>query len=279
VFELPPPKDDGLYIPSVKAQSADKHYFLTRYIDAFTTSMKDKWELHYIDLFAGAGIERLEESGQLAWGSPMIAAQAPKPFHRLHLCELDPRKHAALTTRVTAFHPTAQILNGDANVKVPEILLEIPAKDALSLAFLDPYGLHLAFSTLQHLSAKRADLIIFFPDRLDILRNWNAYYYENQDSNLDRFLGPDSNWRSVLDEAPRASRAEVLRDLYISQLRQKLGYSEFDFERISAQGHPLYYLVFCSRHKLAATLWREITRKKPDGQRTFNFDLEDRQHC
>ena len=270
MFELPQPRDDGLYTPSVKPQSADKHYFLTRYIDAFTTSMKGKWKLHYIDLFAGAGIERLENSEELAWGSPMIAAQSPKPFDRLHLCDLDEQKYDALTKRVTSLHPNAQILKGDANDKVSEIVDEIP-RGALSLAVLDPYGLHLDFSTLQCLSARRADLIIFFPDRLDILRNWNTYYRENQDSNLDRFLGPDSNWRVVLDEAPPGNRVEVLRELYISQLKEKLGYTEFDFERILARGHPLYYLIFCSRNTLAAKFWREITRTKRDGQRTFDW--------
>ena len=56
MFELPSPKDDDLYIPTVGEWSRDKHYFLMRYIDAFTTSMKNKkWQgLHYIDLFAGA---------------------------------------------------------------------------------------------------------------------------------------------------------------------------------------------------------------------------------
>ena len=74
-FELPPPEDDGLPTASVKSWSRDKHHFLRRYIDAFTTSMKDKrWGgLHYIDLFAGPGIERLED-GSLEWGSPLIAA-------------------------------------------------------------------------------------------------------------------------------------------------------------------------------------------------------------
>ena len=65
MFDMPTPKDDGLFIPEVGEWSKDKHYFLARYIDAFTTAMKNKkWSgLHYIDLFAGAGVERLKDSG------------------------------------------------------------------------------------------------------------------------------------------------------------------------------------------------------------------------
>src|SRR4030042_4964328 len=102
MFELPPPNDDGLYIPTVGEWSQHKHYFLTRYIDAFTTSMSNKkWQsLHYIDLFAGAGIERLRTSRKLDWGSPLISAKAPRKFDRLHLCEKNKRKYNALRSRI-----------------------------------------------------------------------------------------------------------------------------------------------------------------------------------
>ena len=65
--ELPQPEDDGLITPVVNEWSRDKHHFLLRYVNAFTTAMRQKgWKgLHYIDLFAGAGIERLKKSRQL----------------------------------------------------------------------------------------------------------------------------------------------------------------------------------------------------------------------
>jgi len=271
--DLPPPEDDGLHIPTAGEWSHDKHWFLTRYIDAFTTSMKNKnWQgLHYIDLFAGAGIERLETSQKLDWGSPMIAAKAPHPFDRLHLCEKSKRKYNALKSRIGKIRPDSQLLDGDANKKIREIVREIP-QGTLSLAFLDPYGLHLDYETLKVLSNIRADLIIFFPDHLDALRNWEHNYLDKSDSNLDRCLGPGADWRTLLNEAAAQHRAEALRNLYVDQLREQLGYTEFEFERISFRNHPLYILIFCSRHKLAAKLWRGISGKKPDGQRTFRFD-------
>lgn len=272
MFELLPPKDDGLYAPTVGEQSIDKHYFLLKYIDIFTTAMKGKWaSLHYIDLFAGAGMERLRGSQELRWGSPMIAANAPKQFDRLHLCELDDKKYQALKKRVTNLRPDSQILKGDANEEVHNIAKEIPQR-SLSLAFLDPYSLQIDFKTLEVLAAKRADLIIFFPDRLDVLRNWKHYYYGDPNSKLDRHLGEGSDWRSVLESAPPNGRAEALRKFYVQRLKQYLKYPYVEHERISSQGHPLYYLIFCTRSELGAKFWREITHKKRDGQRTFRFD-------
>jgi three-Cys-motif partner protein len=273
MFELPTPQDDGLHIPVVGEHSKYKHHFIRRYIDVFTTAMKEKkWAgLHYIDLFAGAGIERLRNSRRLDWGSPLIAAQAPYPFTRLHICEQDPEKHSALKIRINTFRPDSQILHGDAKENISQIVADIPQK-TLSLAFLDPYGLHLDFEILKVLASKRTDLIIFFPDRLDALRNWAAYYLENPESKLDRCLGPSVDWRSRLSRVPAHRRAELIRDIYIEQVRDQLGYTEFDYERIkTARGNPIYYLIFCSRHPRATQLWREIAEKKPDGQRTFKF--------
>ncbi|MCE5187234.1 MAG: three-Cys-motif partner protein TcmP [Planctomycetaceae bacterium] len=271
MFNLEPPQDDGLFITEdVGEWSKAKHYYLLRYIDAFTTAMKDKrWgSLHYIDLFAGAGIERIKETGELQWGSPMIAAKAPYPFTSLHLCEKDQRKFEALKARLSAFS-NVQLLKGDANDEVSGIMKNIPDK-SLSLAFLDPYGLHLDFETVKQLASRRVDLILFFPDRLDMIRNWRAYYYENNESNLDKFLGEGVDWRSTLLNAPRDKYADELLRLYERQLCS-LGYMPFDPKRISVKERPLYRLLFCSKNKTGLKLWHNISLKEPSGQRTFDY--------
>ena len=270
---LPPPEDDGLEIPEVGDWSRDKHHFLRRYIDAFTKAMKGKWNsLHYIDLFAGAGIERVKSTGELDWGSPLIAAQAAVPFAQLHLCETDRNKHRALTARIERLQLNAkpQILHGDANSLVSDVIDKIPPR-SLSLAFLDPYGLHLHFATVCELAKRRVDLIIFFPDHLDALRNWEKVYSQQPDSNMDRFMGKGVDWLGAIEQAPKGKWAEVLRTLYCDQLRG-LGYKHFDAERIMSNGRPLYLLIFCARHKLAVDLWRGVGKIKRDGQYTFEFE-------
>lgn len=274
MFELPPPQDDGLNVPQVGVWSRDKYYFLGRYIDAFTTAMhkKNAWSaLHYIDLFAGAGIVRLEGSKQLEWGSPLIAAQSPHRFTGLHFCEQNKNRYDALEQRARKLNggSSLQILHGDANKVVGEIVEAIPS-GALSLAFLDPYGLHLHFATLKRLARKRMDLIIFFPDHLDALRNCEFVYHDDPNSNLDVVLGR-ADWRDELARAPRDKWADVLRRLYCNKIAS-LGYTQFDFERISLpNGRPLYLLIFCSRSQVAAKIWAGVSSKKPDDQRTFDF--------
>jgi len=33
----------------------------------------------------------------------------------------------------------------------------------------------------------------------------------------------------------------------------------------------LYQLIFCSRDKTGAKIWNNVSLKKPDGQRSFDF--------
>ena len=267
-----PPNDDGLITPEVGDWSGDKHHFLWRYLNAFTTAMRGKkWKgLHYIDLFSGAGIERLKTSQRLGWGSPLLAAQAKHPFTRLHLCEKKPGKCNVLAQRLQKFPQPSEplVLCGDANAKVDEIVGPIPPR-ALCLAFLDPYGFHLDFETVRALSLRRMDLIIFFPDHVDALRNWN-FNYAKPGSSLDRFMGSGADWLGALQRSPQTKLAEVLREVYISRLKT-LGYKHFEYERISRPGHPLYLLIFCSNHPAGGKIWRGISSIKPDAQRTFDF--------
>lgn len=237
MHELPFPTDDGLTTSTVGDWSRDKHHFLWRYLNAFTTAMKAKrWRgLHYIDLFAGAGIEKLKRSKELNWGSPLLAAQAKNPFSRLHLCEQNRKKYEALVQRMKQFRQPSepQFVLGNANDKIYDIVKEIPT-GTLSLAFLDPYGLHLDFATVETLSKQRVDLIIFFPDRLDALRNWKVYE-ATPNSNLDRFMGEGADWLGAMQQAPRDRWAEVLLELYVQQMHG-LGYKHFEYEVFMPRG-------------------------------------------
>lgn len=271
MFELEPPEDDGLYIEEVGAWSADKHHFLRRYIDAFTTAMKSKpWHgLHYVDLFAGAGIERLK-GGRLDWGSPLIAAQSPNKFACLHLCERKQRSFDALRVRVGRLEQPEepQLLRGNANDVVHDVVALLPPR-ALTLAFLDPWGLHLHFETLRSLSQRRVDLIIFFPDHMDALRNWKIYRGKT-DSNLDQVVGTAA-WYDAIKSHPRDQWADALTRFYIDQIRT-LGYRYFNHERITRHdGRRLYRLIFCSRHERGGEIWRRVALRKPGGQQTFDF--------
>jgi len=267
----PGPEDDGLPIPEVGQWALKKHHFLRRYIYAFTTSMRGKWSrLHYIDLFASAGIVRIEGHG-LGWGSPLLAATTAHPFSRLHVCERDEALCAALRERLkrAAQPEEPQIICGDANEVVGQIVAAVP-RTSLNLAFVDPHALdELDFETLRTLATRRTDMIIFFPDLLDAIRNIEQYRGK-PDSHLSRFMGTTA-WERALENEPRENWPHVLFRVFRSQLESP-GYSQFEEERVSrGDAKRLYKLVFCSADPTGAKLWRNVSKKHFGGQRKL-FD-------
>lgn len=265
--------DDGHWVRPVGPWSKDKHHFLSRYLDAFTTSMRVQWKgrLHYIDLFSGPGVCKIRETDELIDGSPLLAAKLKYKFAQLHLCDLDPRCTSSLDARLQAIQQPREpdVQTGDANECVHEIVGKIPSRGCLSLAFLDPAGLHLHYSTLQALASRKVDLIIFFPDRIDALRNWERYYKDKPDSNLDAVLGPGVEWRSQLENAN--DRAAKLTEMYESQL-DKLGYHYRTTRRVMYEGKRLYKLIFCSKDPMGLQIWENTGRVHADGQREFGFE-------
>lgn len=269
--------EDGLPVREVGAWSKNKHYFLERYIDAFTTSMKDKprWSgLGYVDLFAGPGMCRIRNSREQIDGSPLIALNAPresKSFNAFFFADKSPDALNAIEKRFTArsAHAKPHVYVGDCNETIDKIVKDMD-RHALYLAFIDPTGLDVHFDTIRKLtSMRRVDLIISIMDRLDLVRNIRAYYYPRKSLNLDTFLGEGVDWRQEFDSLPNQDAKHVtdlFLDLYRRQLRA-IGYEHFGLPKRIAGAVPFYLLFFASRHKLGAELWDNISATEPNGQR------------
>lgn len=149
-------QDDGLPTRDSGNWAADKLFFWNRYIGITTTAMvgHPRWPagLVYVDLFAGPGVCSIRKTKQRVPGSPIIAAHSPKPFHKILLCELDKKNAKACESRLKASpaKDRFQMFVGDCNEQVSSIVKEIP-RGALTLAFLDPTGLHAKIETIKQL--------------------------------------------------------------------------------------------------------------------------------
>jgi three-Cys-motif partner protein len=190
---------DGLPIRCVGAWAKDKYFYLRRYFDIFTSAMKDIWKsgLYYIDLFAGCGKCRIRETGEEIDGSALVSLSVKYPFKKYIMVELGSDALNALKKRVekTPYKDRVKIIPGDCNEKTDKIIAEIPEK-SLNLAVVDPTGLHIKFETLQKLTEHlKIDLIITFPEGMDIKRNLSKYMKQSH-SILDDYIG-DEGWRQL----------------------------------------------------------------------------------
>jgi three-Cys-motif partner protein len=272
-------QDDGLPCRDVGAWTEDKLFYWNRYIEITTTAMvgNPHWRgIVYVDLFGGPGICKIRESGKRIPGSPLLAAWAPKSFDRILVCEKKQTLVDACRQRLAAqdVSDRAKVFAGDCNEVIGEIVAEIPDR-SLTLAFVDPEGLHVYFDTLRQLTEdRRVDLLVLFADRMDILRNVESTYFAQRNSKLDRFLGPDNKWRELWKQLPNhnpQSVCELFADVYKGNLQKQLGYQVFSQSIMKSSRSPLYRLIYACKHSRGAEFWRKITKMDRGGQKKL-FD-------
>lgn len=236
-----------------------------------------KWSggLVYVDLFGGPGVCKVRESDKRIPGSPLLAAWAPKPFRKILICEKEIELAHALNARLASINVAnrADVIVGDCNSVISLLVEKIPDR-ALTLSFVDPEGLHVHFDTLRTLTMNRqVDLAVLFADRMDIVRNVNLYASQ-LDSNLDRFLGPGSNWREQwrnLANQDAEHTCQLFGDIFKGQLKRELGLREFSDQVYKSARSALYRIIYASRHPLGLKFWNEISKIDRGGQRTLGF--------
>jgi three-Cys-motif partner protein len=267
--------DDGLPTRDAGEWTEDKLYFWNRYIDITTRAMVDspKWPggLVYVDLFAGPGVCKINETGRRFPGSVLIAANAPRPFRKILACDTSKKCVQACLARIrrTRAADRTLVFEGDCNTKIDEIVAEIP-EQSLTLAFIDPEGLHVHFDTIRRLSHDRpVDLLVLFADGMDIVRNV-ATYAKQTHSKLDDTLGPDCDWRRHWGNLANQSAqnvCELFTSLYTRQLEKHLEYVAFGHKTMRWQQVRLYRLIYASKHPLGLEFWNKITGKDRRGQK------------
>ena len=271
---------DGYAIRCVGRWAKDKYFYVRRYLDIFSTAMKSKWELYYIDLFAGCGKCRVRDSGEEIDGSALMSFNIRFPFKKYLFVDSNREALDALKERIegSELFDRVSLIHGDCNEKIEEIIREIPQKGCLCLAFVDPTGLQIKFETIKKLTeGRRVDLIITFPEGMAIKRNLEKFL-KQEHSPLDDSMG-DTSWREEyrreLAYLPSIGRKRRFVELYREKLKS-IGYVEIKSAdevliRSSAKKLPLYYLLLASKHPLGHQFWSKIGEIEPSGQQKLKF--------
>lgn len=254
--------EDGLLLRCVGDWSKEKHFYLEKYIDIFTASMRKKWFLVYIDLFCGPGKCMVRESRVEIDGSPLIAVKSKYSFHKYYFVDLNLSAIDSLQKRCKNSLENDKIIfvNNDCNKAIETIARDIKS-NMLSLAFIDPTGLNAKYDLLKELAGKRTDLIINFPLGMAIKRNMKQSF-GIEESAMDEFVG-DKGWKNCSNEN------EFVK-YYENRIRE-LGYTYIEPGRMirNNKNVPMYYLLFATKSKRAAEFWNKIHRIEYGGQRTL----------
>lgn len=274
--------EDGFLLRSSGGSwTYDKLYYLNAYLDRFIVSMRPQnWRsIHYIDLFSGPG-KNLLPDGHVLLGSPLLALSQKRPFDRYFFSDLEQANIDALRQRCTNYpdeYPKISFYTGDANQIVNQVVQIIQRVDkpitdkwsSLNLAFLDPEGLELHWTTVEKLASRRTDMIIYYP-QMGITREAPIEIDQQPPTRIDLFFG-DTGWRQIYQKHQRGEKPFLHRAL-LDYYKQKLMVFGYLYDPLpepafaNSKDALLYRLLFVCKHPLGNKFWADVTRNLPDGQ-------------
>lgn len=274
--KLPPAEPDEFFAPEVGDWAKQKNLKLWNYLGMFTTGMKNTQDARiYLDLFAGAGKNRVRGTGEWLLGSPLLALNVRDPFDRLIFCEKDPTKADALRDRAAKLRPSnVFVLNIDANEDISAVESLIPDGRTLTFCFVDPYDIGFKFSQLARLTRNRGmDVLILLAVQMDARRNLEVYRKEDNQK-ISRLLGRD-DWRDEwgLAEQEGVQFGRWLRNAFTDSMG-RIGYvrpKDSDFQTVTVGDSKvgLYYLAFYSKNELGYKFWREAIKYSTEQRSLF----------
>jgi len=256
------------------------------YFKQFTKASQRAPDRIYIDGFASSGKGIDPRTGTEYAGSALLCLDVDPPFTECYLVERDQARARHLDELVRT-NSHAFIRHGDANLEIPEILASINPK-APTLAFLDPQGTELHWTTVKALAAHKrgrgrykVELLILFPLQMAVLRLLNfktGVIKPKHARRLDAMLGAETPWRDIVRKrltgqiGPEETELEFL-DAYCDGLHRRLGYEHvLHREVVSDLGRPLYYLVFASDADVGKRIMRwEFGASHTEQAQLFNL--------
>jgi three-Cys-motif partner protein len=224
----------------------------------------------YIDLYCGPGRVYMEEEGNFADGSPLIAnaeaARTRTGFTAMYLGDERADFCEAVRTRLQARGMTPTTYPKPAQQAAEEIV-KVLNPYGLNFAFLDPFGFEgLPFSIIETLGRfKRMDVLIYVSAMG--LQRMLPQWIRSSHCPLDDFA---PNWRPVvhgMDPSDIVTRGKIFEH-WLSLIRE-IGFLDPSGKPPLIRGpnnQALYWLVLVAKHDLATQFWEAISRdeKQPD---------------
>lgn len=198
---------------------------LEEYLKAYTTALKRQpFELLYIDAFAGPGWASRQLSGLdvddngYREGSPRRALRVGG-FDRYIFIDNSRAVTQALDGLREEFPASArqiEIIEGDANVVLPKLCGSFDWERTRGVVYFDPFGLELAWTTLEAVARTKLDVWLLFPiGTANRLMARTGEIDETWAKALDRLLGGRRWWDDMYREEGEQLRlngaADVLR--------------------------------------------------------------------
>ena len=213
----------------------------------------------YVDLFAGTGLVKIKENGDLIAGSPVCAVKG-RTYDYSIFVEKAKRRHKILNKRMERVlaGDEFRVIRGDSNDVVGEVIRTIKErfKKPIVLVFVDPQGMEIKFETLKALSDEFKNC--------DFLINVNALGVKRVAGQVGskrpiskKTLGDylDEDWQKILLDL---SNGKSVEEKYSNRMRKILG-KQIDEDIVIRDNHggKKYVLLCCTRQTRGGSPYRK----------------------
>jgi three-Cys-motif partner protein len=231
---------------SIGEWTKDKLKILELYLPGYLQATTAALDRIYVDAFSGPGTNRVDRTGEIVDGSPLIALKARagngRRFTRLYFIDNDSAAVSELRGHLQELdtEECCTVIEGDVNEELPNIFERINPR-APTFVFLDTAGIEPRWSTIEAISPWQVELLINFPLGMSINRapldSRKTLDYFGTEACLEILTRNDSE------------RTRALLDLYKSRLKS-LGFdhtTQVDRLITTQRNQRLYYLIFVSK--------------------------------
>ena len=255
---------------------------LNKYLSAYTSILsKQSFSYAYIDAFAGTGYRELKgtdnktnlllpeladsEPQKFLQGSARIALECKPSFHKYIFIEKKAKKLEELQNNLMKEFPEKEksiiFSQGDANTIIQD-LCEKDWRKHRAVLFLDPFGMQVAWSTIEAVARTKAiDLWILFPLGVAVNRMLpqNGQINETWKRKIDEIFGSDDWYDRFYKMTPqttlfgrttqvkKAADFTIIMDYFVNRLKTVFQHvAENPLPLYNSKKIPLYALFFAA---------------------------------
>ncbi len=283
--------------------AAEKLECLGKYLSAYTTVLrKQGWWCErylYIDAFAGGGKAQLRQydgepiavpnalfdtpeitddiecTTDYVVGSPRVALEIKYPFSEYVFVEKSTVRISELEKLATEFGTSRNITiyQGDASEQILRNILHSGKynwKKCRAVAFLDPFGMQVPWSTIEALGRTRGiELILNLPIGMAIQRLLpkNGEFSEEKRAKMDAYFG-SNDWYDIVYRqevdlfGPKVTKVdqtgEKLAKWYQRRLKEVYGFASKPRLIRNTRGSHLYYLLWAGPNKAGSNIAKDV---------------------
>jgi three-Cys-motif partner protein len=265
-----------------------KMEIVVSYAKAYLTIMKvQAWaKTLYFDGFAGSGTieaeNKIEPKEIKGTALRILDIVEPKSFDMYYFVELDEQNKIELENQINKnyFGKNAHVVKEDCNIKLKDMAKFLTLhKKYRALAFIDPYGMSVNWSSIEILKGLGIDLWILVPTGVGVsrlLKN-DGNISEAWLSKLEQFLGLPSE--TILDHFYKKSVANTLfgevtviekekdsvtkiGDLYSKRLKEVFKFVSDPFVMRNSVNSIMYHFMMATNNPNALKIANEVIKPK-----------------